>query len=239
MLENMQRALFSWLLLGGIAAASPHARTTHPHMPSRPTSNERYPAISLFGAHVGEALVYRPFDGKGHVRRDAARSLEHLLRNRQTGARHRLHPRLGEALYQIGRHYPGHRIEIFSGYRPRAYCDRAHSRHMTGSAIDFHVVGVRNEDLIAYLRKTFHPAGVGFYPHGVHVHLDMERAKDTYWVDAGPLATDPTIDLAPHDTAPASEAIEAEEIDLPMIPQDLPPPPDSDPAIADDAQDAD
>ena len=235
----MQRSLLALLLLCGTAAASPRGRTTRPHLAPRPAPHERFPAVSLFGAHVGEALLYRPFDGKGRVRRDAAKALEHLLRNRQTGARHRLHPRLGEVLYQIGRHYPGHRIEIFSGYRPRAYCDRAHSRHITGSAIDFHVEGVRNEALIAYLRKTFHPAGVGFYPHGVHVHLDVERLEDTYWVDAGPPAADPSITLSPrpHDTAPesaATDAAEAEEIDLPTIPQPLPPPPETDPSLSDD-----
>jgi hypothetical protein len=80
---------------------------------------------------------------------------------------------------------------------------------------------------------------VGFYPHGVHVHLDVERAEDTYWVDAGPPAADPAITLAPAplDTAPdtaEADSAENEEIDLPTIPQPLPPPPATDPALSDD-----
>lgn len=147
---------------------------------------DRFPSVALFGAHVGEALAYKPRDDHGRARRDASRELERLLRCRQTGQHHRVAPLLAEALYQLGRHYEGHRLEIYSGYRPRAFCTRSQSRHMNGSAVDFHVEGVRNEDLIAYLRKTFHPSGVGYYPHGVHVHLDLDRGEDTYWIDPGP-----------------------------------------------------
>ena len=244
----------SWLAIAFLFLATPalatppaKARTTRPskdHV-ARPTPRERFPSISIFGAHVGEALTYRPFDEKGRVRKDAARSLEKLLRCRQTGARHRLHPRLGDALYLIGRHFAGHRVEIYSGYRPRAFCNREHSRHMTGSAVDFHIEGVPNDTLIAYLKKTFHPAGVGFYPRGVHVHLDLERSNDTYWVDGGPPASDPSIvapmspasseeAVLPHDTAPLPlppEAEVAEAVELPAAP--LGEPPSDDPGVAD------
>jgi uncharacterized protein YcbK (DUF882 family) len=219
----------SSLLLALALASSPgvHGRTTHPVKPSRKeraASRVRYPAVQLVGAHVGETLSYRPYDDRGRPRRDAARALERLMRCRHTGARHRLHPRLGDALYKIARRFAGHRIEIYSGYRPRAYCNRAHSRHMTGSAVDFHVAGVRNEQVIAYLKSTFHPAGVGFYPHGVHVHLDLERRVDTYWIDPGPPTVDPVIaQPAARDTAPlpalvADEDEIAEPVALPAAP---------------------
>ena len=210
----MRRWIFSLLVFGLAAApatalATPRgqARTTHPAPPhaTKATPRNRYPAVSIFGAHVGETLGYRPFDERGRDRLDAARALQHLLRSRQTGAQHRLHPRLGAALYEIGRHFAGHRIEIFSGYRPRAYCDRAHSRHMSGSAVDFRVEGIDNQELIAYLEKTFHPAGVGFYPHGVHVHLDLDRRTDTYWTDPGPPTSDPTLP-APNEPAILDDA---------------------------------
>lgn len=225
--------------LASAVAPAAQARTTHPVKPTRKQSatRVRYPAVTLVGAHLGETLQYRPYDDRGRPRRDAARALERLLRCRQTGARHRLHPRLGDALYQIARRFAGHRVEIYSGYRPRAYCNRAHSRHMTGSAIDFHVAGVRNEQVIAYLRKTFHPAGVGFYPHGVHVHLDLERRVDTYWVDPGPPASDPAIaapaarDTAPLPALPAEEDEVAEPVALPAAPAVLGEPPSTDPTL--------
>lgn len=238
-------------LLLGVAVPAPATARAR----KRPAPAPRMPAVPLFGAHVGEALAFQPRDERGRAKPAAAKQLERLLRCRHTGRRHRLHPRLGDALYQIGRHFPGHRVSIYSGYRPRAFCNRAHSRHMTGSAVDFHVEGISNEALVAYLRKTFHPAGVGYYPHGVHVHLDLERSVDTYWVDPGPPANDPVIPSpavagpvalpqapvelpAPRETAPAPElgALPAEaEPDTVAAPA-LPEPPAEDPALEEAAE---
>ena len=191
----MRRALALAVALIPLAASAegkPQARlvhptgysTSHPGSHSRTPRADQYPAVPLFGAHVQEALTWRPLDARGRASRAANRELEHLLRCRQTGQRHAVNPRLADALYRIGRHFPGHRVEIFSGYRPRAFCNRTQSRHMSGSAIDFHVEGIDNRVLVAFLRKTFHPAGIGFYPHGVHVHLDLQREDDAYWVEA-------------------------------------------------------
>jgi uncharacterized protein YcbK (DUF882 family) len=154
------------------------------HGPQR-LKRPSFPPVELFGANLNESLRFRPFDERGRPRKAATAELTHLLRCRQTGQQHRVDPRLVRALYTVGRHYAGRRIEIYSGYRPRAYCTRPHSRHLTASAVDFRVVGVRNEALIQWLRATFHPAGVGYYPNGVHVHFDLDRTYDTYWVDTG------------------------------------------------------
>jgi uncharacterized protein YcbK (DUF882 family) len=202
-----------------------------PPRPTKTTLRNRYPAVPLFGAHVGETLGYRPFDERGRDRREAERALQRLLRSRQTGAQHRLHPRLGAVLYEIGRHFAGHRIEIFSGYRPRAYCDRAHSRHINGSAVDFRVEGIDNEELIAYLEKTFHPAGVGFYPHDVHVHLDVDRRVDTYWTDPGPPSSDPMLAVPANEPALVDVPRLAEAEVEPPPAANLGEPPTDDPAI--------
>jgi uncharacterized protein YcbK (DUF882 family) len=165
------------ILLSIVMLSTVHVISSRPRSP--------YPPILLYGPNVREHLTYRPFDDHGRPRKAAVKALTHLLRCRQTGKQHRVDPRLARALYKIGRHYAGKRIEIYSGYRPRAYCNRRHSRHLTASAIDFHVDGVPNEELIIWLRHTFHPAGVGYYPNGVHVHLDLDRSYDTFWVDRG------------------------------------------------------
>ena len=166
------------ILLSVVLCSTAHALPRRPHRPS-------YPPIQLYNANTNEHLSYRPFDDHGRPRLAATRALRHLLRCRQTGKEHRVDPRLQRALYKIGRHYTGRRIEIYSGYRPRAYCNLRHSRHLTASALDFHVSGVPNEELIMWLRHTFHPSGVGYYPNGVHVHFDLDRTHDTYWVDRG------------------------------------------------------
>jgi uncharacterized protein YcbK (DUF882 family) len=221
--------VLSCLFLANSASAAPRqARSTRPVGPHahRTAPRDRYPAVPIYAAQVGESLGYRPFDQRGRDRREAARALERLLRSGQTGARHRLDPRLGAALYAIGRHYAGHRIEIFSGYRPRAYCDRAHSRHITGSAVDFRVDGVENEALIAYLKTCFHPAGVGYYPNDPHVHLDLDRRVDTYWTEARPPAGDPTLEEQPL-PAPPPEA----DLDDDAAPAGVGDPPMDDPSI--------
>lgn len=183
----MQALLVSVVLLSTVHGVAVHHAPVHHVAPHRRAP--AWPAIELYGPNTNETLRYRPFDERGRPRKAALAQLTRFLRCRQTGQQHRVDPRLARALYQIGRHYAGKRIDIYSGFRTRAYCDRRHSRHLTASAIDFHVDGVRNEALIAWLRHTFHPAGVGYYPNGVHVHFDLDRHEDTYWVDPS----------APHD----------------------------------------
>ena len=40
-------------------------------------------------------------------------------------------------------------------------------------------------DLVRWLRQSFHPIGVGYYPNGGHVHLDVDRQRDAFWVQRG------------------------------------------------------
>lgn len=206
------------LLLSALLLSTAHAVPRRPRRPS-------YPAIPLYNANTDEHLAYRPFDERGRPRKAAIRALTHLLRCRQTGKEHRIDPRLARALYRIGRHYAGRRIEIYSGYRPRAYCNLRHSRHLTASAIDFHVDGVPNEELIMWLRHSFHPAGVGYYPNGVHVHFDLDRGHDTYWVDRGDDRT-----ATATATAAAPAGVTDADGRLPPAPLD---PPMDDPAFVD------
>jgi uncharacterized protein YcbK (DUF882 family) len=154
------------------------------HAPAR-LKRPTFPSVALFGPNTNENLRFRPYDDRGRTRPAARAELTRFLRCRHTGRQHSVDPRLMRALYTVGRHFSGHRLEVYSGYRPRAYCTRPHSRHLTASAIDFRVDGVDNESLVRWLRATFHPAGVGYYPNGVHVHLDLDRTHDTYWVDEG------------------------------------------------------
>jgi uncharacterized protein YcbK (DUF882 family) len=193
------------------------------HAPAR-LPRPTFPAVALYGPNLNESLRFRPYDDRGRPRKAALGELSHFLRCRHTGKQRRVDPRLMRALYTVGRHFAGHRLEVYSGYRPRAFCTRAHSRHLTASAVDFHVDGVDNEALVRWLRATFHPSGVGYYPNGVHVHLDLDRAHDTYWVDAGDDTREPA------DADADSDAVVA----LPSAPEPVPAtitPPLDDPAF--------
>jgi uncharacterized protein YcbK (DUF882 family) len=185
---------------------------------ARPT----WPAVELYEVNLNERLWFRPFDAAGHPRKAAPRELQRFLRCWHTGREHKVDARLGRVLYTVARHFAGHRIEVYSGYRPRAFCTREHSRHLTASAVDFAVSGVRNEAVVAWLRQNLHPVGVGYYPHGVHVHLDVDRTHDTYWIDAGD-APDPQ-PVALGDAAPQAREATADEPVEVAVPEPADPP---------------
>ena len=159
-------------LLCGLASATAWARRTP------------YPPVELQAPAHGERLQLRPYDDKGRPRRGARGELSRLLRCAHTGERRLADARLMPALYRMGRHF-GRPVIIFSGYRPRRFSTRPRSRHLTASAIDFHIPGVRNLEVVRWLRRELHPVGVGYYPQGQHVHLDVDRRWDTFWVQRG------------------------------------------------------
>ena len=191
-----------------------------------------FPSVLLHEANLGEDLAFRPFDERGRPRAAAAKDFDRFMRDHHTGRRRHIDPRLAKWLYEVARHF-GRRVEVFSGYRPREFSARKHSRHITGHAVDFRIPGVPNEAIIKYLRATFHPSGVGYYPNGVHVHLDVDRDHDTYWVDTGdapsPAPTDRDADEATSDetvAAPPSPILDpgAEAV----VPDEMP---DDDPGL--------
>ncbi len=67
-------------------------------------------------------------------------------------------------LYQTGRHWPGHRLEVVSGYRTPTVAKNPHSPHMKGLACDFRVEGVKTTELRDYLRETFDKVGRRLLP---------------------------------------------------------------------------
>lgn len=94
----------------------------------------------------------------------------------------RLHPGLLVRLAAVAERFPGRRIEIVSGYRPKA---RPTSRHRHARALDIRVDGVSRTHLSEFLR-TLPETGVGYYPNSTFTHVDV-RERSAYWVDrSGP-----------------------------------------------------
>jgi hypothetical protein len=78
-------------------------------------------------------------------------------------------------------------LEIISGYRHPKVARNPKSPHKKGLACDFRVVGIRNDVLRDYLRKTFDHVGVGFYPNSTFIHLDVRDGPSAFWIDySGP-----------------------------------------------------
>ncbi len=91
-----------------------------------------------------------------------------------------LHPRLIHMLQRVAERFPGHTIEIVSGYRPHKRGTKI-SKHSQGRAVDFRVRGISKKELYNYI-KELPKAGAGYYPNSVFVHLDV-RGKKAHWTD--------------------------------------------------------
>lgn len=73
------------------------------------------------------------------------------------------------------------KLSVVSGYRPAS----VGSLHQSGRAMDIHVEGVKNEELVAFC-KTLGDTGCGYYPNSSFVHVDVRDAGAGHvsWIDA-------------------------------------------------------
>ena len=145
------------------------------------------PPVTLFTVNHKETFSLRLRDAQGKPVKGNQRRFDKFLRCHHTEKKHAMNPRLMRLLYQTGRHWPGRRLEIVSGYRNPTVAKNPHSPHMKGLACDFRVDGVKTAELRDYLRKTFEKVGVGYYPNSTFVHLDVRKDRSAFWIDySGP-----------------------------------------------------
>ena len=154
----------------------------------KPKKFPRYAPIELFHINTKETLMLRFFDDRGKPIKGWQKKFDKFMRCHQTGTVFKMDPRLARMLYEVGRHYDSHRLEVVSGYRHPKVAKNPKSPHKQGLACDFRVTGVANSTLRDYLRKNFDHAGVGYYPNSVFVHLDdRKQGPAAFWIDcAGP-----------------------------------------------------
>jgi uncharacterized protein YcbK (DUF882 family) len=165
------------------AAAQPSAQRSA--TPARKTAKKRPPpkpkVIELYQVNTKETLkLHWPA-------RDLQKRANRFFRCHHTNAVGRMNPRLLHLLWETGRHWPGQRIEVVSGFRHPTVAKNPHSPHMKGLACDFRVVGVKNTDLRDYLRRAYPHIGVGYYPNSSFVHMDVRQGPSAFWIDySGP-----------------------------------------------------
>ena len=140
--------------------------------------------MRVYHLHNQELAWIRPYDRKGRLRPAALRRFSHLLRCAHTGKVRAIHWRVLVILYDLWLHFGQPQVTIFSGNRPPEVARLKTSRHVTGHAVDFALDGVSNARIRDYLLRAFDHVGVGYYPNGFHVHLDV-RAQKRFWVDLG------------------------------------------------------
>jgi uncharacterized protein YcbK (DUF882 family) len=168
------------------AQKPPALKTTKGTKATRAKGPKNSPVV-LFSVNHKETFPLRLRDGQGKPIKGNQKKFDRFLRCHHTEAKHAMNPRLMRLLYQTGRHWPGRRLEIVSGYRAPSVAKNPHSPHMKGLACDFYVDGVKTAELRDYLRKNFQKVGVGYYPNSTFVHLDLRKDKSAFWIDySGP-----------------------------------------------------
>jgi uncharacterized protein YcbK (DUF882 family) len=127
-----------------------------------------------------EQLTVRLMTSSGRVSPAARKALSKLAQARKGRHRYKLlHPSLLHMLQRVAERWPGHTIEIVSGYRPG---ERGHeSKHSQGRAVDFRVKGIPNREVYEFCTEL-PKSGCGYYPNSVFVHMDA-RDKPATWTD--------------------------------------------------------
>jgi uncharacterized protein YcbK (DUF882 family) len=141
--------------------------------------------VSLYRLASAERRRIRLLDPQGRVPPTALRQLRELLKPRGSKSTKQPNGRLVRLLARVSDYFGGREIHIISGYRKPGGYTRNTSRHVAGEAIDFRIPGVPLEDLRDYCAKLG-KVGIGLYPRGQFVHLDVRKA-DAHWTDwSGP-----------------------------------------------------
>src|SRR5579884_2636869 len=117
--------------------------------PKGPKVSKNAPVV-LYAVNLRETLPLKLRDAHGRPVKGMQRRFDHFLRCHHTNTQHKMDPRLMKLLFQTGHHWPGHRLEIVSGYRHPSVAKNPHSPHMKGLACDFRVEGVKTQDLRDY-----------------------------------------------------------------------------------------
>jgi uncharacterized protein YcbK (DUF882 family) len=182
--------------LPNLPSAPAPAVAKRPAAPARKTTASKSPrkrppprpkVIELFQVNTKETLKLRYADERGRPVRDLQKRANRFFRCHHTNTVGRMNPRLLRLLFETGRHWPGQRLEVVSGYRHPTVAKNPHSPHMKGLACDFRVVGVKNTDLRDYLRRAYPHIGVGYYPNSSFVHMDVRQGPSAFWIDySGP-----------------------------------------------------
>lgn len=150
---------------------------------SVPLDGRGRPELVLESVNTRERVQLAAASDRGGFSAGELDRATHLLRDPRHNAQFPVDPRLINVVYRLERHFHAPLIRVISGYRrPTRY---SHSRHGQGRAIDLVVPGVSDHAVAAYVRRQGF-CGVGVYPRGGFVHVDV-RSSSYFWVDpSGP-----------------------------------------------------
>jgi uncharacterized protein YcbK (DUF882 family) len=142
------------------------------------------PLLVLHAMYVRETVSLPAMtDDGGFAASDLDRAA-HALRDPKTGNAYPIEPRTLDVLYRIQCHFQATEIRVMSAYRtPNEHSSQG--LHGRGRAVDFVVPGAADQDVARFARGVGF-VGVGIYPDGSFVHVDV-RERSYFWVDrSGP-----------------------------------------------------
>lgn len=124
--------------------------------------------------------IYNP---DGSFNDDALDSLNQMWRCRRTGTERAIDPHLFEILSHVYDRF-GKPLELVSGFRNQK---RTTSFHFLGSASDIRITGVPERELMSFVESLDTGGmGLGIYPHGHFIHVDVRPEPSYRWVDYSP-----------------------------------------------------
>jgi uncharacterized protein YcbK (DUF882 family) len=149
---------------------------------ARPSGRLEMISVNDSTAHVAVNI----YNADGSYSDDALDELNRFWRCRRTGTEKAIEPHLFEVLSHIYDHF-GKPLELVSGFRNQK---RTTSFHFIGSASDIRITGVPEEKLKAYVEQLDTGGmGIGIYPHGHFIHVDVRPEPSYRWVDYSPPGT--------------------------------------------------
>ena len=149
----------------------------------RPTGH-----LKLYAINFREGLEVDLYDRDGEFDEQSLEALDHFWRCRRTGTEKPIDPHLFEILSLVYDHFDGRTIELVSGFRNQK---RVTSFHFHGSAADIRIPGVSDKQLHQFLAGLdVGGMGLGIYPRGGFVHVDVRPEPSYRWVDWSPPGSD-------------------------------------------------
>ena len=123
------------------------------------------------------------YNADGSYNDDALDELNHFWRCRRTSTEKAIDPHLFEVLSHVYDRF-GKPVELVSGFRNQK---RTTSFHFVGSASDIRITGVNERELKEYVEGLDTGGmGIGIYPHGHFIHVDVRPEPSFRWVDYSP-----------------------------------------------------
>lgn len=144
--------------------------------------------VWVYAENLGEEFKGNIYKPDGSFDDAALAKLDDMWRDTRTGDVRAVRAELYEHLSRICDHFPGHRIDLVSGFR---FHERDSSRHFHASAMDIRIKEVSIRELYEFAQTldvgvdNDGALGIGIYPTSQFIHVDFRApGEPSYrWTD--------------------------------------------------------